>query len=221
MDGVHARGRGRPQERDRHRVHGRPRAPEAGRGVHRRGDRGGALRVRLHAPEARHARLSHEQRYRVTQHHRPQRPLDPEARRRVEAEGDEGGAVAARHRCQGWTRLRELLERRPRDPRRGQRDQGGHAVRPEARQQLSVQRRSALPGCDGGLRAGVHQWHAHGVAAQELRLHCRRGVPAGRADRYVGRGIDSRLRPPPGDRRERYRASKVRGVVRARVRRRA
>ena len=104
-------------------------------------------------------------------------PVQATRGRAVEDHRARRGSIAARHRPARRTAVRELLERRTRDPRRRQRHQGRIAVQPAARVAVQVRPERSLSAGGGDWWAGLHSRHAHRVASQELRVHRGRGVP--------------------------------------------
>ena len=127
----------------------------------------------------------------------------------------------ARHRRPRWVSLRQLVERWTGDPRHRRRAQRRLAFQPEVRVTVQVRpQRAVQAGRDRG-RPGVHSWHAHGVAAQELRLHRGRGLHDAGHRQTVGEGSLARVRPPAGVGCQRHLPPQIGRILRTGIRRRA
>ena len=131
VHGVHARGRGRPEERHRDRRHcDDPLHPKL-IAEFTEGVTAGVHSAFIYtAAEVRHARLPHERRHRRDPRDRHQRSGEAASRSACgKRRGRTRGRGAARHRHAGRAALRQLLERRAGDPRRRQRHQGRQSRR--------------------------------------------------------------------------------------------
>ena len=218
---LHARGRGRPEERHRHLLARGSAAPEADRRVHR--GRHGRRALGVHLQQAKygtHVYLTNDGTgaLHVIDINDPYHPKEvaqwktprADAGRSLHDIDLQDGLLYASY----WNDGLVILDV-------GNGMKGGIPSNPQLVSQYKYDLNDLYRqvGARGGAR--LHPRHAHGVAAQELRLHRRRGVPGERREGREGRGGRPRVRAAAGDRRERHREAEVGRVLRAGVRRRA
>ena len=153
---------------------------------------GRALDLHLPAAQVRHPRLPHQRRHRLDARHRYQRSVPSQGSVAAGPPGPIDGQLAARHRRAGWLGLPELLERRPGDPRRRQRDQGRQSPPIRSWSPSSSTTSTSLSRRRGDRRPRLHPRHPHRLAPRQLRLHRRRGLPG-----RTGEGC-ARMPPPAG-----------------------
>ena len=184
VPGLHARGRRRPEERHRHLLHSttrctRSRSPSSPRASRRACTRPSSTRSRSTAPTSTSPTTAPARSTSSTSTTRPIRRKSAAGRRRAPTTAGrlhdidvQDGLVYASY----WNDGLVILDV-------GNGVKGGSPSNPQLVSPVQVRSRLALPAGGGDRRAGLHPRHAHRLAAQELRLHRRRGLRRGRGRR--------------------------------------